>query len=573
MPTPLDRAMDDALGALTGSNGKVSLGWITQRGATVPFIASAPPSLAHFMAAGCAQHRNLPFLIAGEERLTFAQVHDAAEVVARALVGDLGIKKGDRIGLAMRNSPSWVVLYMGIILAGGVATLLNGWWQTEELHAAVRDVECALIFADRPRFDRLAKVAHDLPPIIVIDDTLLLNDAVRTFTAHALAATLLPVLGPDDAATILFTSGSTGSSKGALSAHRSVVQGVFNTLAQLDMIGTVQQRVSNATQDRQPAALLNLPLFHVTAEISLLLMAFAVGRKLVVMRKWDAMQAMQLIEREKVTIFYGVPLMSFEILTHPERSRFDLSTVTDFVGGGAARPPEHVRRIALELEGAPMTGYGLTETQGSGTLNLRGNYIAKPSSVGRVCRPLIELAIKDDAGATLCNGVRGEVCIRSVVNFREYWNNPLATAAAFTDDAYFRTGDIGYLDEDGYLFIVDRKKDIIIRGGENISCQEVEAALYRHPAVLEAAVFGLTDERLGETPGAVVYLRPHEQPTEAQLQAFLNTHIAAFKVPTRIWLVRTPLPRLGTEKIDKVALKRAYREIAYTGQSAATPSS
>ena len=293
-----------------------------------------------------------------------------------------------------------------------------------------------------------------------------------------------------------------------------------------------------------------------------MLQSFAIGRKLVLMPKWDAEEAMRLIEAEKITYFVGVPLMSFEMMTHPHRTRYDLSSVTDFAAGGAPRPVEHVRRIADELPGSPLIGYGLTETNGVGTGNWRSNYVAKPNSAGSASRPLVDLAILDDAGGVLVTGQRGEVCIRTICNFLEYWGRPEATAAAFTADGYFRTGDIGYLDDDGYLFIVDRKKDIIIRGGENISCQEVEAALYANPAVAEAAVFGLADERLGEVPGAVVHLGEGESVSGDDLRAYLAEHIAAFKVPVRIWLSPTPLPRLGTEKIDKVTLRAAYRAVA-----------
>ena len=236
--------------------------------------------------------------------------------------------------------------------------------------------------------------------------------------------------------------------------------------------------------------------------------------------------------------------------------------MTDFAAGGAPRPEEHVRRIAEEMGGgAPLIGYGLTETNGVGCGNWRGNYLAKPNSTGRPSPPLVDLAILDGAGKPVAAGQRGEVAIRSVCNFKKYWGRPDATAAALTADRYFLSGDIGYLDEDGYLFIVDRKKDIIIRGGENISCQEVEAAIYEDPRVGECAVFGLPDERLGEVPGAVV--RPADGVTlgEDEVRGFLMAHIAAFKVPQRIWIAADPLPRLGTEKIDKVGLRAAYRAI------------
>ncbi|MBB4152605.1 acyl-CoA synthetase (AMP-forming)/AMP-acid ligase II [Sphingomonas jinjuensis] len=558
MRTELDRRMDETMAALTGENGPLRVATVERDGRTMPIIATAPPTLAAYFAHFCAQHADATFLVAGDERLTFTQVYDHAGRVARALVGH-GIARGDRVGIAMRNSPSWIVLYMGIIMAGGIATLLNGWWQAEELEAGIAEVDCTLVLADPPRRRRLDQLAGLSVRIIEIDDTLPL--------AHALAAfadtdATLPAIEPTDMATILFTSGSTGQSKGALADHRGIVQGIFNYLAQaMMMLGLATQDGNPPTG--QPSTLLTIPLFHVTAEIPVMLQSFAMGRKLVIMPKWDALEAMRLIEREKITYFVGVPLMSFEILNHPQRDAFDLSTVTDFAAGGAPRPVEHVRRLDAEMGGpAPLIGYGLTETNAVGTGNWRSNYIAKPSSAGRPSAPLVDLAILDDDGRPLGQDERGEVSIRSVCNFRGYWRRPDATAACMTADGYFRTGDIGYLDEDGYLFIVDRKKDIIIRGGENISCQEVEAALYEHPDVAECAVFGLADERFGEVPGAVVHLAEGSTATVDDLCGFLKDHIAAFKVPQRLWLSAVALPRLGTEKIDKVSLRNTYRALA-----------
>ncbi len=557
MRTVLDERMDATVAALTGAGGMLALGNTERDGRSYPIIAAAPPSLPYYFAHYCQEHADKTFLVAGEERLTFAQTYAAATRVARALIAAHAIRRGDRVGIAMRNSPSWIVLYMGIVMAGGVATLLNGWWQAEELDAAIAEVDCTLVFADPPRARRLAGATA---PIVTIDDTLPLDRALAGLTGGD--ATPLPAIGATDHATILFTSGSTGQSKGALADHRGIVQGIFNYLAQaLMMLGLATQDGNPPTE--QPSTLLTLPLFHVTAEIPVMLQSFAMGRKLVLMPKWDAEEAMRLIQAERVSYFVGVPLMSFEILTHPNRAAYDLSTVTDFAAGGAPRPVEHVRRIDAEMGGgAPLIGYGLTETNAVGTGNWRTNYLAKPNSAGRPSAPLVDLAILDDAGAAVPQGERGEVCIRTICNFLGYWNRPEATAACMTADGYFRTGDIGYLDADGYLFIVDRKKDIIIRGGENISCQEVEAALYTHPAVAEAAVFGLADERFGEVPGAVVHPRDGETLDEAALQAFLGEHIAAFKVPTRIWISAVALPRLGTEKIDKVALRNTYRALA-----------
>jgi long-chain acyl-CoA synthetase len=562
MRTELDQRMDRMAAGLTAEGGQLALGTATRRGVEMPTIAAAPPTLPLYFAYFCAQHKDAEFLVAGDERLTYGEVFAQAQGVARALTGGFGVTKGDRVGIAARNSPSWIVLYMGILIAGGVATLLNGWWQSEELEASIADVDCRLVFADAPRTKRLAAIPGLGARVVPFDDTAPVAEAMAPIVAAGKGE--LPMLTADDHATLLFTSGSTGRSKGALSDHRGVVQGVFNYLTSaLMMLGLSTE--DGTASELQPSTLLNVPLFHVTAEVPVMLQSFAIGRKLVLMPKWDAEEAMRLIEREKITYFVGVPLMSFEILTHPNRANYDLSTLGDIAAGGAPRPAEHVRRIDEEMTAKPLIGYGLTETNGVGTGNWRSNYLAKPSSAGRASPPLVDLAILDDAGAPVPQGERGEVCIRSVANFLEYWGNPQATTACYTADGYFRSGDIGYLDEDGYLFIVDRKKDIIIRGGENISCQEVEAALYGNPLVAEAAVFGLADEKYGEVPGAVIYLADDAVATVDEVLAELHQHIAAFKVPARLWISADPLPRLGTEKVDKVSLRDRYRALAAAG--------
>jgi acyl-CoA synthetase (AMP-forming)/AMP-acid ligase II len=458
---------------------------------------------------------------------------------------------------------------MGILYAGGIATLLNGWWQGGELCDGIDATGTTLVFADPQRTARMRDCGHEIGfEVVELDIALPLAQALEPVMTRGDGAAALPALTGDDLATILFTSGSTGQSKGAYSTHRAVVQGVFNYIAMALMMLRIGTEDGTIVEPRpQHAILQTVPLFHVTGEIPMLLVSFAIGRKVVLMPKWDVVEAMRLIDAEKVTNFTGVPLMSYEIMTHPERDRYDLSTVQSFAAGGAPRPPEHVRRLQEEMPAPPALGYGLTETNAVGCGSFSSNYAEKPNSTGAASRPLVDLAILDDAGRPVPQGERGEVSIRTIANFSGYWNNPAATKACMTEDGYFRTGDIGYLDEDGYLFIVDRKKDIIIRGGENISCQEVEAALYEHSAVAEAAVFGLPDERLGEIPGAVVHFREGEQVSDEALRFFLGERLAAFKLPARIWVSAPPLPKLGTEKIDKVGLRAVYREV-FAGEGA-----
>ena len=563
MATELDQMMDEAIQALTGEGGMLPLTTFEKYGQKLPMIASAPPALSHFFAYFCMQHADAEFLVDGETRLTFGQSYAAARHVAAALVAGHGIKKGDRVGIAARNSANWIIAYMGILMAGGVATLLNGWWQGPELCAGITDVDCTLVLADDRCAKRIAEcgatgnarvvvISHDGPPE---------KGLASVLEAGGDAATELPELTGDDLATILFTSGSTGQSKGAYSDHRGVVQGVFSYVAQTLMALNIVTRQGKPPEG-QPATLLNVPLFHVTAEVPVLLQSFVIGRKLVLMPKWDAEEAMRLIEKEKISYFVGVPLMSYEIAQHPNRDKYDLKTCVTFAAGGAPRPVEHVERIRKALpQGFPIIGYGLTETNGVGCSNINENYLAKPDSTGTASRPLVDLAILDDAGKPLPQGEIGEVSIRSVCNFLGYWDNPKATAEAIMPDGYFRTGDLGYLDPEGYLFIVDRKKDIIIRGGENISCIEVEGAIYAHPCVAEASVFGLPDELYGEVPVAVYLAKDGCSASEEELRVFLAEHIAPFKIPVRFWQVHEPLPRLGTEKVDKRSLREAYAKL------------
>ncbi|MBK6296882.1 MAG: acyl--CoA ligase [Sphingomonadales bacterium] len=565
MPSELDLRLEKATAELTSADGPMPLTTFRQHGVDLPMIAAAPPALTHYFAYFSAQHGEATFLVDGEERLSYAQTYAAARKVAGALIEGYAVRRGDRIGIAMRNAPSWVVLYMAILMAGGCATLLNGWWQGAELAAGIDDVEASIVFVDAPRAKRLEEAGYKgNARIVTLDIAQLIDQAMAPLLASGGGAdTPLPEITGDDLATILFTSGSTGQSKGAFSTHRAVIQGTFNYIVQALVMLRLATEDGTIGPDRPPhASLLTVPLFHVTGEVPIMLVSFAIGRKIVMMPKWNAVTAMELIQREKITNFTGVPLMSFELLTHPDRHKYDLSSLQGLAGGGAPRPVDHVRRLVEEFPTAPPAlGYGLTETNAIGAGIFSTNYLEKPNSTGAPSKPLVDLAILDDAGKSVPQGERGEVSIRSVALFSGYWNRPDATADCMTSDGYFRTGDIGYLDADNYLFIVDRKKDIIIRGGENISCQEVEAEIYKHPAVAEACVFGLPDERLGEVVGAVVYCHPGQSVTSDALSDFLKSQLAAFKLPQQIWIADDPLPRLGTEKIDKVALRKAYREI------------
>jgi len=552
MQSDLDREFDTAMAAVIGPAGRV----VIERDSYGQAIAgNFPPTLPSFFAAFCALNGAADAVIAGDERLSFADLDRLSDAVARWLV-ERGIAKGDRVAIAMRNCPSWIITYMAALKAGAIATLVNGWWQAEEMAHALHLTSPKLILADAPRAARIGEVKGNWELV-----TVAIEQPVEQAMAGLVgtnSATVLPAITADDDATILFTSGSTGEAKGALSTHRAVTTAIYAYATHLlTLLGILTKRGTPPLNI--PKTLVSVPLFHVTGEIPVLLTSFIVGRGMVLMPKWDAGEALRLIEHEKVTYFVGVPTMSLELMNHPDREKHDLSTLTDIAAGGAARPISHVTRLQESFTGAqPALGYGLTETNAVGCGNFWKNYADKPASTGRATAPFVEIVILGAGDAHLPANERGEIGIRTAANFKGYWNDPRATAAAFTGDHFLKTGDIGYLDDDGYLFIVDRKKDIIIRGGENISAAEVESALYACPDIAEAAVFAMPDERLGEIPMAILYRTETSILDEAGLRDFLAGKLAAYKIPGKIVFAHDPLPRLGTGKIDRVMLKQKY---------------
>ena len=552
MPSDLDRRFDEEVARVIGPGGQLTIGEDDQGR---PIVTNFPATLPEFFAAFCALNAEAEAIVAGDERLTFAELDRVSNRVAHGLVAR-GIQEGDRVGIAMRNCPAWVVSFMAIVKAGGVATLLNGWWEAHEMEHAIRLTEPKLIIADAMRASRIAARCSDFETV-GLEIRSPVEEAIAPLLTGSDEAGGLPKLSPEDDATILFTSGSTGDSKGALSTHRAVTTATYAYSIGLIVLKAIL--VSEGRPPPTPRTLLSVPLFHVTGEVPVMLNSFVVSRCMVVMPKWDAGEALRLIEREGITYFVGVPTMSLELMTHPDRDKYDLSSLKDITAGGAPRPTTHVERLKEEFPNAqPALGYGLTETNATGCTNFWGNYAAKPASTGRAQPPLVDVAILGAGDVHVPTGEVGEIGIRTAGNIKCYWRNPEATEALFTKDGYVRTGDVGYLDEDGYLFIVDRKKEIIIRGGENISAAEVEAEIYACPAVAEAAVFGRQDERLGEVPCAVLYLQDGEILREDELRGFLESRLAKFKVPETIWFSDEPLPRLGTGKIDRRALKAKY---------------
>ncbi len=572
MPSELDRAMDTVVDMITTPGTQLGVSTATIDGREQKIFDKAPASLRDLLEFFLPVYAPREFLVYQGERYTFQQVGDQGRAIAAILQQRFGIAKGDRVAIAMRNYPEWISCFIGVVTLGAIAVPMNAWWTADELAYGLRDCGATFAIADEERSRRIKESGWP-GAVLSIRTSHAVADELGTQRLEDLLAGapaqpwFRAPIHPDDDAIILYTSGSTGPAKGAVSAQRAVVSAVLSYLVQmLAMLELSRQK--GVTLPEQQVMLLNLPLFHVTGLIPVMLVSVAIGRKLVIMHRWDAGTALRLIDEEKVTYFVGVPTMSLELMQHPDRDKYDLSSLTDIAAGGGPRPPEHVARLAKAFPGkSPALGYGLTETNAVGAGNMRDNYLAKPWSTGRASRPMVEIGIFTPDHQPLTAHETGEICIRSVCNARGYWRNPEATAENFTPDGWFRTGDLGQLDDDGYLRIVDRLKDIIIRGGENVSAAEVEAAIYNHPAVAECAVVGMPDERLGEIVGAIVYPKPGEPLEGESLIQFVARDLASFKVPARVWIADQPLPKLGSGKIDKLTIRKQLHEL-YTTRNA-----
>ncbi len=548
------------IAAATAPGGDLPVGRQTVGGVDYTVFAAAPPSLRD-MFGFMLQHGDLPFIVENETALSFKETYIAAARFAHGL-GELGVKKGDRVAICMRNRSQWIIGFIGALMAGAVATPLNSWWGTEEIAYSLKDSGAKVVLADQRRF------ACILPLLETLDLTVILcgaeapanNSRVLNYEAlmAARAETAPPAIAiaPEDDATLMYTSGSTGHPKGAVSTNRAVITGILGYA----LIGAALQSYRGLTPkegDAQAAVLQTIPLFHVTGCVVIFLVSIVAARKIVLMRKWDIDEAMRLIEKERITGLTGVPTMTADLMNAPNRDDYDLSSLTDMGSGGAARPADHVEPLYNMLEAAqPLAGYGLTETNGIGTFIAGDDYRKRPSGIGRPVHPIVELEIRAEDGTIVPTGERGEICIKSAANIRGYWNQPEATAQTFKD-GWMYTGDVGILDEDGCLYIVDRLKDIIIRGGENIATLEVEATIAAHPDVLEVAVFGIPHARLGEEVVAIMYTRKNSKLDAQKLCADLAPHLAAYKIPTLMKFQSEALPRIASGKIAKKALREA----------------
>lgn len=559
---------EDALAELTGSEGPFQITTTERNGVTQAVYARAPSSMRDVLIA-TREFGDREFLVYQNDRWTFEDHFRRVSALAH-LLADRGIAPGDRVAIGMRNYPEWVLAFWACQAVGAVAVTLNAWWTGEELEYALSDSGARAAVLDGERLQRLEPYLESLPLEIVLG----VRDAAGSSRAEALdellvdyqragdrAATLPDVTIEADApSTIMYTSGTTGRPKGAVATHRNHVTNLTNSL----LSGAVAARVAGVAAGGdpnepppQPVALQTFPFFHIGGLTGLYVMT-AMGAKLALMYRWDPAEALRLVEAEQVGSVAGVPMVVRQLLEHARAQGRGLPSLAGIASGGAPVPPDLIDTIGSQFSQrvAPGNGYGLTETTSAVISNGGADYFQRPDSIGRPV-PVAEVRIVGDDGRDVREGEIGEIWIKGPNVVRGYWNKPEATAEAFTD-GWFHTGDLGYRDADGFFYAVDRKKDVVIRGGENVYCAEVEAVLFQHPDVQDVAIIGLPHRELGEEVAAVVEARPGRNADPNDLRAFVAARLARFKVPSRIIFVDEPLPRTATGKILKRQLKDRY---------------
>lgn len=537
--------------------------WVDERGVVNEIFINAPSTLREIYNQARA-NGDATALVYGDLRLSFAKTIEMADSFGAALVHEFGIKPGDRVAIAMRNHPEWIVAFIAITSIGAMCVPLNSWWKKDELDFAIEDCGATLVVADIARAKFIEEVAQsrEIPIVIAGETPGEIEIAGSTYNLEQFfSARTLPEiqLNADDDAILLYTSGTTGKPKGAVSTHRAIIQSIWAAAA-IDAIETIRLGDSLPPTPHDPASLLGIPLFHVTGLVSVTLASLLGDQKLVLMNRWDPEVALQLIEKERINVFIGVPTQIFDLVNHPNFAEFDTSSVQWIGGGGAATPPALLTQIKEQFENAaPAFGYGMTETNALGpTISGEDAYL-NPDTIGRSAPGMVVSIHNPDTLEELPIGEDGEIWLRGATLTRGYWNRPDDTARLF-HDGWLRTGDVGHIDSNGLVYVSDRIKDVIIRGGENVYSAEVEAVLYEHPDVLEAAVFGVKHPRLGDEVATAVVLRPGASVTEDELTDFMRPKLAAFKIPTIFHLRDESLPRNPSGKFLKTKLRESYYE-------------
>jgi long-chain acyl-CoA synthetase len=546
---------------LTAPGAPFEIRTVDVRGVPINTYVNAPNSLRDVWLASAA-HGDREYLVFQDTRITYAEAHRQVASVANWLRAH-GVNHGDRVAIAMRNYPEWMLAYWATMSIGATVVGVNAWWVGPELVYGLNDSTPKVLIGDQERLERALEHRDEIPPMIMVGVRLpVVPDGIVPWSELTACGGTLPdtTIDPDSDACIFYTSGTTGHPKGAQQTHRGCVSNIMNMAFWGTCVTLVGQRngtIPTPPPGAQPppsAPLVTTPLFHVTANNCIAHAATVNGGKLVFMYKWDPLEALKLIDREKCTALTGVPVMSRELISHPDFAKYDTSTLLTVGGGGAQLQPDLVGKIDQTVKNArPNTGYGMTETCGIITSISGDFFVDKPASCGPAM-PSFETRLVDAEGRDVPPGGVGELWVRGAPVIRGYLNRPEATAETITD-GWLHTGDIARIDEDGFIYIVDRAKDMVLRGGENVYCAEVESAIFEHGAVAEATVFGVPDDRLGEEVGAAVYLKPDDSITADALRAHLRERISGHKVPRYIWFVSEPLPRNANGKFLKRELR------------------
>lgn len=546
----------DAISKLTARGEQFELQDITINGNVCKWFVNAPSTLPQMIKESISDQT---FYVYKTERYTFNEMYQRASSLAAELIEKYGISPGDRVAIGMRNYPEWPIAFTAITSIGGIVVALNAWWESDELEYGLNHTGTKVAIVDQERLDRI--IGNDrLNEMHLISVRSEPEERAQPIEPLLSRKVDMPEveLGPDDDAVILFTSGSTGHPKGSVSTHRNILASLLSWELDLTCMAVLKGRTKskkNGSKAYTDSTLLGMPLFHVNGLLAVLLASYRKQRKVVAMYKWDPMRAVELVEREKIISFVGTPAMTGDIMLAAQDTGHDVGSLLAVGGGGAARAGSQVKGLDDTFKNAkPGTAWGMTETNSIGTSIVGDDYLSRPSSSGRVSA-VLELGVVDDGGNFLPSGERGELLIRGTSVIHKYWERP-DSIDDFLEDGWFRTGDIAYIDKEGFLYVVDRLKQIIIRGGENIGCSEVESALAGYPSIIEACVYGVPDERLGEEVAATIYA--DNQVDVAALQESLKSKLANFKIPKYVRISETPLARIASGKIDKKSIQKEH---------------
>ena len=529
---------------------------IEVRGSPMRVYSAAPPSLRELWLASTV-HASNDYLVYNEERWTYEQAHRDVASIANWLRNQ-GINPGDRVAISMRNYPEWLLAYWACVSTGVAAVGLNAWWIDDELEYGLKDSAPKVLICDQERLDRFDNIKNNFTDMVIVG-VRISNSREYVIPFADLIATggALPevTIDPDADACIFYTSGTTGKPKGAQLTHRGCVHNVMNLGFWGTAMSLATARVNkvappNPDDAPLPSALVTTPLFHVTANNCLAQGTTMAGGKLVHMYRWNAGEALKIIEREKITNLTGVPVMARELISHPDFDKYDTSSLTSVGGGGAQLQPDLVVKIDSIVKTArPGTGYGMTETCGIITAIGGDFFIDKPDSAGPAM-PTFEAKTVDPEGNDLPQGEAGELWVRGAPVIKGYLNQEEATAESITD-GWLHTGDVARIDEHGFIYIVDRLKDMVLRGGENIFCSEIEVVIFEMDQVAECAVFAVPDDRLGEEVGVAIFRKTDSNLAADDVRSYCTTAMAKHKIPRYIWILDEPLQKNANGKFMK----------------------